>query len=244
MRIALLADIHSNLAALLEVEKRIKNLAVDKVICLGDIVGYAAQPQECIEKVCKNSWIVLSGNHDWASVGKVDITYFNSYAKEAILWTKNAVSVQSQLYLDSLALSCRQENFICVHGSLFEPEKFHYLDNYSSVGRDFSLMKDAGLDILFAAHTHIPAIFVEKNEKLYRDYSKETELNPNRRYIVNVGSVGQPRDRNRRSCFCLFDTEKKRLKFMRVDYNIKKTQDRIKKEGLPLILAKRLEAGW
>ena len=226
------------------VEKEIKKLSPDRVICLGDIVGYAARPCECIDLVKSNSWETIAGNHDWASGGKIDTTSFNPYAQEAILWTRKIIQPEHQTFLANFPLSLKDSNFICAHSGLSEQDKFHYLDNYQSIYEEFSLLRKADSHILFVAHTHISAAFIYKAENLYRDYSQEVILSPQYHYIINTGSIGQPRDRNPRSCFCLFDTEKSSIKFIRVEYNIKKTQEEIENAGLPLILAARLSGGW
>ena len=244
MRIGFISDIHSNLEALLAVEEHMKNCKLDRVVCLGDIVGYAAKPYECIDKVKEISHQVLAGNHDWAPVDKVDISCFNPYAKEAILWTKESLGPQHKEYLRGLPLVHQELDFTCVHASLYEPDEFHYLDSYPSVYRDFLFLERAQSKVLFLGHTHIPTVFISKAENLYRDYSPRVEFSPKYSYIVNVGSVGQPRDRDPRACFCIFDTEEHSVEFVRLEYDIKKTQEEIRSKNLPAILAKRLEAGW
>jgi diadenosine tetraphosphatase ApaH/serine/threonine PP2A family protein phosphatase len=244
VKIALLSDIHSNLQALLAVEKKIDKLSPDKVIFLGDIVGYGARPGDCIDIVKKNAWQGICGNHDQAASKDTDLVLFNPYAKEAIRWTRQNLDPKQKEYLDSLELTYSGEGFILSHSSLFEPEKFHYLDNYGALYKDFSLLAERGLQVSFVAHTHIAGTFVYKGDNLYRDHSKRIEMSPQYRYVINIGSVGQPRDRDPRSCFCIFDTTKRRLEFIRVDYDIQESQEDILSKGLPPILANRLEGGW
>jgi len=244
MRIALLADIHSNLEALLQVKKEIEAFSPDRVICLGDIIGYGAKPSECIQIVRENSWLTVAGNHEYGVLGKKELSFFNPYAREAILWTKEKLSELDRLFLAKLDLIYKEEKFIGVHSSLYEPSEFHYLDNYSYIFRDFQILEKVGFRISFVAHTHISFVFIYKGGNLYRDYSSQIEINPKNSYLINVGSVGQPRDRDPRACFCFLDLDKKIVKFQRLEYNIKKTQQEIKSAGLPLILAKRLEEGW
>ncbi|MFC1515047.1 metallophosphoesterase family protein [Candidatus Omnitrophota bacterium] len=244
MRIALLADIHSNLEALSAVESKIKKLSPDKVICLGDIVGYGPRPNECIDLVRANSWQTVCGNHDWAARQDSDVVLFNPYAREAMLWTRASLNAGQRLYLNSLDLTYRDDSHICVHASLFEPDKFHYLDSYNLFDRDAALLAESGLQILFVAHTHIPAVFIHKGDNLYRDYSRTVELSAQYRYIVNAGSVGQPRDRDSRSCFCLYDTQSHSVEFVRVAYDIDATKEDILSRKLPGLLAERLSSGW
>lgn len=244
MRVILLADIHSNLEALLEVEKKIKRYCPDKVICLGDIIGYGAKPSECIEIVRKNSWLAIGGNHEWGVLGKKELSFFNIYAREALLWTKKKISKSDEVYLAKLELLHKEEDFLGVHASLYEPSEFHYLDNYSSILRDFKILEERSFKVSFVAHTHIPFVFIYKGGNLYRDYSSQVEISSKNFYLINVGSVGQPRDRDRRACFCIYDLDKKIIRFQRVEYNIRKTQKEITLAGLPSLLATRLEGGW
>ena len=244
MQLVLLADIHSNLEALLQVQKKIRELSPDKVICLGDIVGYGAKPSECIQIVRENYYLAVAGNHEYGVLGKKDLSFFNPYAREAILWTRAKLSSSDELYLRSLELIYQDKNFLGVHASLYEPSEFHYLDNYSYIFRDFKVLEESRFKLSFVAHTHIPFVFFYKGGNLYRDYSSCIELNPKSYYIINVGSVGQPRDRDNRACLCVVNFDKGIVKFERLEYNIKKTQQEIKSAGLPLILAKRLKEGW
>ncbi len=244
MLIVLLADIHSNLEALCSVQEAVKKIAPDKVICLGDIVGYGACPQECIDIVKANNWQVIAGNHDWAVSGKIGIDSFNPYAKEAVIWTKDRLTADYKVYLKNLPLISGYDGLTAIHASLYKPEEFKYLDNYFAVNRDFSLLNQINKQTLFAAHTHIPSVFIRKGASLYKDYSQTIELKDKFKYIINVGSVGQPRDRNPAGCICVYDTGKNTLNFVRVKYDIKKTQKSIIKAGLPEILANRLKSGW
>jgi diadenosine tetraphosphatase ApaH/serine/threonine PP2A family protein phosphatase len=197
-----------------------------------------------VDIVRSKAWQGICGNHDWASAKNTDLVLFNPYAREAILWTRQNLRPQSAAYLADLGLTYKDDAFGCVHASLFEPEKFHYLDNYGSIYREFPLMDESGLTVVFVAHTHIPATFIYKGENLYRDHSTTIEISPRYKYVINIGSVGQPRDRDPRSCFCIFDTKAQSIKFVRVEYDIEKAQEDILAQGLPKILSSRLETGW
>jgi len=244
MKIVFLSDIHANLEALSSVKKEIDRISPDRVILLGDIVGYGADPSACLKIVRDSTWNVIAGNHDLSVAEKLDISLLNPYAQRAVLWTKDQLSEGEKSYLGNLPLVYKSPDFNCVHSSLVSPEKFSYLDNYPAVYRDIDFMRAENIPLSFIAHTHIPAIFIQRGGNLYRDYSKEIEINSKYRYIINIGSVGQPRDRDPKSCFCLFDTENMVVKFIRSEYNIKPAQDKIIKALLPSVLAVRLEGGW
>jgi len=241
MKILIFSDIHSNLEALEVLEKEIKKRRPDKIICLGDIVGYGADPEECIKRVKNLRCEVIAGNHDWACCGGLSLEYFNPFAKEAILWTRDNIDKIEETYLRELPLIYKEKSSIFVHGSLFDPQQFYYLDNYQALIRDFSLMDR---NILFVGHTHIPAVFLYKNDNLFRVCREEIEINSKYKYIINVGSIGQPRDRDPRLCFCEFYEDKNIVKFIRLDYNIKKAKEKILSKGLPPLLGERLEFGW
>jgi predicted phosphodiesterase len=244
MKTVFLADIHSNLEALDRAEKEIKKINPDKVVCLGDIVGYGADPDGCVERVRLNRWSCLMGNHDLAAAGKMDLARFNPLAKESLAWTKDKLKEESKDYLRSLPFVWEDSFLAGVHSSLFEPNQFYYLDNYSDIRRDFSLLETEEIKICFVAHTHIPSIFVYRNQDLYRDYSSQVEIKEKSNYLINVGSIGQPRDCNPDICFCLWDSDLNTVSFIRKSYDIKKAQEKIERAGLSFLLSQRLQKGW
>lgn len=241
MRYGIFSDIHANLEALERVIEAYKKERIDRYLCVGDIVGYAANPCECIEKVKELVSVIVAGNHDWASVGKISIEYFNSLAKKAILWTERNLSYEDKQFLSSLSLIYKKDKeFTLVHGTLDKPEKFDYCLSLSSAQGVFSLLET---ELCFIGHTHHPGVFIEEKGKIsYMAKSRFTILKDNR-YIINVGSVGQPRDANPQACFCIYDTEQKLIELRRLDYDIKTTQDKILSRGLPPFLAMRLSIG-
>lgn len=239
----LFSDIHSNLEALEEFARIVKREKPDKVLCLGDIVGYAANPKECIEITQKISQSILAGNHDWATAGRFPLNYFNDYALKAVSWTQKKLGVQEKDFLKQLELLRSEDDFTMVHSRLDSPEDFGYIFTLRDALPTFRRMPG---DICFIAHTHIPAVFSFdlKNQEFSFIQPEEFSLGKNKKFIINVGSIGQPRDGDKRACFCIYDNEKRRVKFFRFDYNIRETQTKIINEGLPLILAERLNRGW
>jgi len=241
MRYAIFSDVHSNLTALEAVIEAYKKEAIDIYLCVGDIVGYAVEPKECIKLVKEICSFTVAGNHDWAVVDLFPINYFNKQAKEAILWTKDKIEQEDKYYLSSLKLVYENRDLTLVHSTLDEPEMFFYMTDIEEAKKTFDFLRT---DICFIGHSHISGVFFEDEEKnIYYDRPSYIKLKENNRYIINVGSVGQPRDGNPFACYCIFDTEKKEVWIKRINYDIKSTYNRIVKEGLPKILAERLYWG-
>ncbi|MEA3328570.1 MAG: metallophosphoesterase family protein [Candidatus Omnitrophota bacterium] len=242
MRYAVFADIHSNLEAWQAVSESFKNKRIDGFICAGDIVGYGPDPQECIKLVrgMIPAPLIVGGNHDWAVAGKLDIDYFNTYAKQAILWTKENLSQVDKDYLGSLSLIQEGNNFTLVHGSLDQPEEFRYIIDIRDAEPSFRILEK---DILFVAHSHVPFILSMKQEKMRYIEPGRLNLCEQEKYIINVGSIGQPRDGDPRACYLIYDAEVDLVEFERVEYDIVSTRRKIIKAGLPGKLADRLAVG-
>lgn len=240
MRYGIFSDIHSNLEALDEVLSQYENEGIDQYICVGDIVGYAANPKECIERVKSVKAVAIAGNHDWAAVGLTDTEFFRPVAKKAIIWTAGKINSQDEDFLKSLELVYENKDFLAVHGSLDNPEEFHYLLDTNLAKVNFSLLKK---NICFVGHSHVAGVFIENKERINYSVEPNIKIEKDKKYIVNVGSVGQPRDRNNRAGFCIFDTEKMEVSIRRVKYDIEKAQEKIIRAGLPPFLATRLSQG-
>jgi len=244
MKYGIISDIHSNLEALKVVLEELRE--VDRIICLGDIIGYGPLPNECIDEVRNlSSLYVVVGNHDLACIGWKDIGWFNEYAKRAILWTMDTLTKENKDYLSSLPEIIEEKDFIMVHGSLND-----YTDEYISEVKDarksFELLKKQHL--LLVGHTHYPLLFVKREHQLIypirlidKDIIKISTFD---KLIVNVGAVGQPRDGDTRASFGIFDTETKEIKIHRVPYDISKIQELMGKADLPKFLIDRLASGY
>ena len=241
MRWGIFSDIHSNLEALEVVIKAYESEGIDIYLCLGDIVGYGANPVECIQITKRISQVIIAGNHDWAVAGLFSIDYFNDWARQAVLWTRERIDSVNHKFLSSLRLIYKNEDLVLVHGSLNKPEEFNYMGDLSQVSRTFALMTKS---ICFLGHTHSTGIFIQDKEGRI-DYQRKARLKLKQgyRYIVDVGSVGQPRDGNNKASFCIYDTEKQEILIKRIDYDIKSAQDKILACGLPQFLANRLSEG-
>lgn len=238
MRYGIISDIHSNKQALDAVLEQLND--VDRVICLGDIVGYGPEPNECVEIVKGLDGITIVGNHDLASLGEKDVEFFNPHAKEAILWTATRLNEESKRYLRNLPFKARFENAIVVHGSLKDFTDEYILSVYDA-SESFELLED---EILLIGHTHTPCYF-QKSDRVYGERLRNGDIIKidGEKKIINVGSVGQPRDGDNRATFALFDTEKREIKIKRIPYDISETQRLMRECALPDFLIRRLEMG-
>ena len=241
MRYAILGDVHANLEALSAVIKQCKNEGARRFFCVGDIVGYGANPSEAIAKFIEVGIVSVAGNHDWAVAGKISTENLNETAAKAAVWTQKKVRPTDVEYLNALALIFKNDDFLMVHGSLNHPQQFHYLTDIEEAADTFYLMDRR---VCFVGHTHVPRIFVRHGERsLLTDTYKPLELRPDFKYIVNVGSVGQPRDGNPHACYCIYDPDLERIEIKRVAYHIHAAQTKIMQAGLPESLGSRLVIG-
>lgn len=241
MRYLIVSDIHANLQALQSVLAAAP--AFDAIWCLGDLVGYGPNPNECIERLREFPLISISGNHDWGALGRVDPFIFNSDARHALLWTQAELDTDNRRFLFELPAGLQIEEHVLVHGSLREPIWEYLLDADSA--RQSFLFEDFG--VAFVGHTHIPIVFewldaTQEVRVLLPDWSEPLHLN-GRRLIINPGSVGQPRDGDPRAAYGVLDTEAQTFSFCRVPYPIEITQERMRARRLPRRLIERLEAG-
>jgi putative phosphoesterase len=241
MKYAVIADIHANLEAWQAVKSQLAEEAVDKIVCLGDIIGYGANPRECLDDASSVCDYIIAGNHDWAVCGLFDVNYFNLYAREAVAWTDKIIDESHREYLKKLPVTIDIDNFTCVHGSLYHPEEFNYILNLDAAAMTFANLKK---DICFIGHSHAPAIIVadDSSDIDYID-SEVVEIIEGKKYIINAGSVGQPRDGNPKACYCIYDTETHLVEIKRVSYEIHLAQKKIIEAGLPQFLATRLAGG-
>jgi predicted phosphodiesterase len=239
LRYAVISDIHGNLDALEVVLESIQAEGVDKFLCLGDIVGYGAKPRECLELVQSLDCMTVAGNHDYAALGKIEIDYFNVYAKEATLWTRDNLKEQDRDFLLSLPLIEHLDGFSIVHGTLYSPELFDYVQ--TSYDAHLSMSQMPG-QVCFLGHSHIPISFLQRRFIIY-SLASEIDLEPGKKILVNVGSVGQPRDNNPKASYAIFDTDARKIWIHRVAYDVEVAALRIREAGLPDILGERLKVG-
>jgi len=244
LRYAIISDIHSNLEALQAVLKKIEKEKIDTIVCLGDIVGYGPNPNECIELIRQNCEIILTGNHDFACIENSELFYFNQYAKTAIEWTLTVLSDDKLKYIANLPLDGRIEDYYLVHSNPYDPRSWDYILSIDEAIYNFSRFSEK---VCFIGHSHSPIIYLEnsQDDNLKYDYKLNTkiQLNQNSRYIINVGSVGQPRDGNPDAAFGIIDTNNQSYELKRVSYDINATFQKMTSVGLPPFLAERLLVG-
>lgn len=239
MKIAIFSDIHSNLQALEAVLADMESQGVVHRLCLGDVVGYGGSPSEVLELTRKKSLYILLGNHDEACSSEPGIEYMG-HVKSGIDYSREQLSQEQKIFLKELPRKMTWENTTLTHSSLFQPERWHYLNTPLNIEVNFQYQKN---QICFCGHTHIPVFL----EKLILTSSQKAsgihKITPEKRYLVNCGSVGQPRDGNRRSCYVIYDLDEQTIEFRRVEYDIELAQKKIREAGLPSILSERLAKG-
>jgi len=238
MKYAVISDIHGNIEALTVCLEKINEIKPDRIICLGDNVDYCAQPNECIELVQKHCDIVLLGNHDEAQFHFPLANGFTSDAHISSVHTREIINKDYVEYFKTLPYTHSENDLLFVHASPYRPEEYNYCYTIDSAKGNFNYFKES---ICFIGHSHIPVIY-EKHEGRVRAAGPKS-VQQNNRYIINVGSVGQPRDGDNRLSFGVFDKESFEYKNIRLDYNYESASAKIIREGLPARLAERLFIG-
>jgi len=243
MRFAILGDIHGNREALTAVVDAMRAEGVDEWVQVGDIVGYGPEPSACIDIVRSLGCVVCMGNHDAAVLGILDTAYFNNFARAAIHWTRGQLRPSDLDYLRSLQLVVQRPLYTVVHGTLHMPDQFGYV--VSSVEARDSLQLQQTF-MCFVGHSHVPAIYMQRAQgQLDVVFQSEAEVSVanHARVLMNVGSVGQPRDEDPRATYAIYDSDTKIAAIRRVKYDIAGVQRKLRQAGLPEMLAHRLSLG-
>lgn len=232
MRYAVISDIHSNREALSRALDLIDGMQVDEIVCLGDIVGYGADPNECVRLVRERCSLSVLGNHDAAALDPSVAHDFNVVARRAVEWTAAALSPDHADFLRTLPMTAVKDGLRFVHSSPQWPESWEYIMDHHDAGQAFGGFTES---ICFIGHTHVPGIFTQtgRAKRVTRD----------ERYIINVGSIGQPRDGNPKLSFGIFDTDAWNYEQVRSEYDIQSAAARIYAAGLPEELGNRLMFG-
>ncbi|HVE70805.1 MAG TPA: metallophosphoesterase family protein [Thermoanaerobaculia bacterium] len=245
MRALVVSDLHANLEALRAVMSRVRRKKYEVVLCLGDFVGYGAEPNHVLDtmRTLRGRKVYIRGNHDRVAAGLDDAEGFNNAAKTAALWTRDKLSAPNRRFLRDLTVGpVIHRGVMLCHGSPYDEDE--YVFNVHHAAQILALFESPF--ILFG-HTHLPAVFSIDEQRNVRGFAVRDEatvkLDPKLRYLINPGSVGQPRDRNPASSCIILDTDKHTVQFFRIEYDIRKTQSSILKAGLPHILASRLQFG-
>lgn len=243
MKYGILGDIHANPSALRAVLARFDAEGVQQVISVGDVVGYGAAPKECIATLRERNALVVKGNHDAACVGEIDLLYFNTYAREAVKWTQTQLERADLEWLRALPYTTDLEDCSVAHGTYHRPELFDYIQSPRDADPSLDAMPTT---VCFVGHTHWPVTLLRLAvDPLRTAYTQDSEIDlaDARRALVNVGSVGQPRDEDPRAAYAIFDTAIPRVSIRRVEYDIEREAHRIRSAGLPNVLAERLFLG-
>ncbi len=239
MRYAIIADIHANLEAFNTVMADAKAMNCTHYACLGDVVGYNANPKECLDIVRSMNIPCVKGNHDEYCSAETDLEGFNPHAQEAINWTRNQLTEDDRKWLRDLRYIRLVASFSIVHATLDGPQRWGYVFDKLAAAASFTYQNTS---VCFFGHTHVPVAFVRDSMVRGGTYSK-FKIEPGKKYFVNVGSVGQPRDGNPKASYVVYDLDEGSIEIRRLDYDIATTQRKILEAGLPPRLAHRLAEG-
>jgi diadenosine tetraphosphatase ApaH/serine/threonine PP2A family protein phosphatase len=240
VRYAILSDIHGNLEALRAVLADCAETA-DGVLCLGDTVGYGADPVPCVELVADRAQTIVGGNHEYAVTGRLELTWFNRYARAAAEWTRERLDDDHRAWLSALPLVTELADATLVHASPAQPDEWEYLVTAED---GFAAFAHFATRWCFVGHSHVPGAWsLGSSGPEHYPGGVGLTMESGRRYLVNVGSVGQPRDRDPRAAYALWDSETGALEIRRVLYDVTTARRKIAEAGLPRFLADRLAAG-
>ena len=240
--VGVISDIHANLPALEATLQALDDRGVEAVYCCGDVVGYGPHPNECCELLRQRAIPTVAGNHDHAALGLTSHAYFNDMARQAIEWTRKVLTAENEAFLRSLPMIRTVGDEIClVHASPDAPADWNYVLTMGDARTNFAAFSQK---VCFIGHSHQPFVVKILNDALVCPDSRTVSLEPEARAIVNVGSVGQPRDQNSQACCVLYDRVGGEVRFLRCNYDILTTQAALLENDLPYELGMRLNHGW
>ncbi len=239
MKYAIIADIHGNLDAFEVALQDIKSQNISQIVCLGDVVGYNARPKECLRIVREMGIPCVKGNHDEYCSSTDHLEGFNPHAADAVHWTRNQLDDEDKKWLRDLKHTRIAGNFTLVHATLDAPERWGYVFDKLAAAASFPYQTT---QVCFFGHTHVPVAFMRDTVVRGGTYSK-FKVDPAKKYFVNVGAIGQPRDNNPKAAYVVYDTDASTIELRRLDYDIPAAQAKIREAGLPERLAERLAYG-
>jgi len=239
MKFAIIADIHANLEALQVVLADIKEQKCTHYACVGDVVGYGASPNECLKIIRDMGMPCVKGNHDEYCSIEENLDGFNPHAAEAVNWTRLQLSTDERQWLRDLKYTRMIASFSIVHATLDAPQRWGYVFDKLAAAASFPYQTTP---VCFFGHTHVPVAFMRDTAVRGGTYSK-FKIDPAKKYFINVGAVGQPRDNNPKAAYVIYDTDTGTIELRRLDYDIAAAQKKILAAGLPERLAERLEFG-
>ena len=239
MRYAIFSDLHANLEATETVLADARDRECTQFVCLGDVVGYNANPHECVELVRALDCPTVMGNHDEQASLDASSRGFNPLAEEAITWTRDHLTDADKQWLAELRMTRQVRDFTIVHATLDTPKQWGYIFKNLDASASFTYQHTA---VCFFGHTHVAGAFV-RDDGVQRLRVDHLTIEPAKKYLINTGSVGQPRDGDWRAAYCIYDTEKNSVEQRRLKYDVATAQRKIIEAGLPRMLADRLELG-
>lgn len=237
---AVLGDIHANIDALNVVLDDCRAQGVTDFLCTGDVIGYNACPHECMDIVRSLGCPVVVGNHDYYVASQQNLDDFNPAAAAVVEWTREQLSDGELDWLRNLPFTVTQMGITLVHSTMDNPESFGYVFDNLQAEANFLMQKTP---VCFHGHTHCPMIYEKSLNGVFRIDPQDFTLPIGRKYFVNVGSVGQPRDGDPRAAYVIYDPKARQIRYRRLEYDIEAAQARIRKAGLPERLAARLAVG-
>ena len=237
---AVVSDIHGNLEALEAVLADLDQHRPASIACLGDFVGYGASPNECIERLRPRIEVAVAGNHDLAACGRLKLGYFNSEAASAARWTDQNLTSENRAYLQGLPFSARWRHSLLVHASPSQPDEWHYVLSPLEAEAEMSSFSET---LCLIGHSHFPGTFDRDSSRVRYTRAADVRMERGHRYLVNVGSIGQPRDGDPRAAYLLYDDRERTLRHVRLEYDVDGAMRRIRDAGLPQFLAERLRWG-
>ena len=241
MRIAIISDVHANLEALQAVSHDIESSNVERVFFLGDVVGYGADPNKCIKLICDLCDIKLLGNHDYVALGLESPENFNVMAKQSIFWTRKSLNRKSIERISDFEMEATFLDYYFVHATPDNPSEWNYMLSVEDAERNFGFFSQS---FCLVGHSHLPSIYCLRPDGTIERHDPESfTAEPECRYIINVGSVGQPRDGNKNACYLIADTDDKSFEYRRLKYDLHKAQEKMRKAQLPEFLITRLASG-
>lgn len=243
MRIGIISDIHSNLEALTETLAALERQRPDRIICLGDVVGYGASVNECCALVRSVAAVTLLGNHDAAVSGRMDYSFYYDAARHALDWTASRIDPEHLEWLRSLPYAHREQDISFSHGNPVDPESYEYV---FAMEQARELVPHLGrlADVSFVGHSHLIKAFALDPTGAVSDVGAgRITLQPGKKYVISVGSVGQPRDCDNRAGFVVHDTDARTVEFHRVPYDVETSAQKIFDADLALNFGKRLFLG-
>src|SRR6266403_2302077 len=240
MRFAIFSDVHANLEALEAVLADARARKCTRFVCLGDVVGYNASPGECVRVIRDLDCPVVKGNHDDAASRRAPPGDFNEIAERAIAWTRDRLTEGDKEWLRGLPLQTRVHDFTIVHATLDTPGQWGYVFNNLDAAASFTYQHTT---VCFFGHTHVPMVFIRDENGIRRVRIEQLRIEMSKKYFINTGSVGQPRDSEWRAAYCIYDIENNIVEQRRVKYDLAIAQEKIVKAGRPRLLAERLAGG-